>query len=124
MDASSVSLLMSCAAVSSTTGTTSRERWLLVEHDPRLRESIRAQLGLDRYVCDIVVDGEAALRSAKVQVFDLIVMDLGTPLVAGRQICRTLRRETLNRRVPIVMIASRNAEADALTEIEHGADDF
>ena len=35
-----------------------------------------------------------------------------------------LRREPVNRRVPIVIIASRNAEADALTEIEHGADDF
>jgi DNA-binding response OmpR family regulator len=97
---------------------------LLVEHDPQLRESIRAQLGLDRYACEVVVDGDAALRSAKVQVFDLVVMDLGAPLVAGRQICRTLRRETVNRRVPIVMIASRNAEADALTEIEYGADDF
>jgi DNA-binding response OmpR family regulator len=97
---------------------------LLVEHEPRLRESIRAQLGLDRFVCDIAVDGDAALCSAKVQVFDLIVMDLGAPLVAGRQICRTFRRETLNRRVPIVMIASRNAEAGALMEIEHGADDF
>jgi two-component system response regulator MtrA len=51
-------------------------------------------------------------------------MDLGAPLVAGRQICRTLRRDAVNRRVPIVMIASRNAEADALTEIEQGADDF
>ena len=97
---------------------------LLVEHEPRLRESIRGQLGLDRYACDVVVDGEAALRSAKVHVFDLIVMDLGAPLVAGRQICRTLRRETVNRRVPIVMIAARNAEAGALVEIEHGADDF
>jgi len=123
MDASTVSLL-SPAPGSSASGTTSRERVLLVEHEPRLRESIRVQLGLDRYVCDIVVDGDAALRSAKVQAFDLIVMDLGAPFVAGRQICRTLRRETANRRVPIVMIASRNAEADALTEIEHGADDF
>ena len=124
MDASTVSSLTSPAPASSASGTAARERVLLVEHDPRLRESIRAQLGLDRYECDVVVDGEAALRSAKTQAFDLIVMDLGAPLVAGRQICRTLRREAVNRRVPIVMIASRNAEADALTEIEHGADDF
>src|SRR5262249_19220984 len=53
-----------------------------------------------------------------------IVMDLGAPSVSGRQISRTLRRETVNRRAPIVMIASRNAEAAALVEIEQGADDF
>jgi len=124
MDASPVSSQTSPAPQSRTSGTTSSERVLLVEHEPRLRESIRAQLGLDRYVCDVVVDGEAALRCVKAQGFDLIVMDLGAPLVAGRQICRMLRREPMNRRVPIVMIASKNAEADVLVEIEHGADDF
>jgi DNA-binding response OmpR family regulator len=97
---------------------------LVVTHDPRLRESMRAQLGLDGCVCEGVTDGEAALRSAKTHMFDLIVMDLGSPHVAGRQICRVLRRETANRRVPILMIASRNAERDVLTELEHGADDF
>src|SRR5215831_10396768 len=120
MDASPVSSLTAAAPAAITSG----ERVLLVEHDSRLRESIRAQLLLDRYLCDVVTDGDAALRSAKVQVFDLIVMDLGSPNVAGRRICRMLRGETVNRRVPVLMIASRNAEADALAEIENGADDF
>ena len=120
MDASPVSSLTAAAPAVITSG----ERVLLVEHDTRLRDSIRAQLLLDRYLCDVVTDGDAALRSAKVQVFDLIVMDLGSPNVAGRRICRMLRGETVNRRVPVVMIASRNAEAEALAEIENGADDF
>jgi DNA-binding response OmpR family regulator len=124
MNASPAASLTTPSPVSSSSPITRGDRVLLVEHDARLRESIRAQLRLDRYVCEAVADGEAALGIAKIQTFDLIVMDLGAPLVASRQICRTLRRETVNRRVPIVMIASRNAEADALAEIEHGADDF
>jgi DNA-binding response OmpR family regulator len=124
MDASPVSSLTSAAPSSNAATSPSGERVLLVEHDARLRESIRSQLLLDRFVCEAVADGEAALRCAKVQVFDLVVMDLGAPNVASRRICRTLRGETVNRRVPIVMIASRNAEAEALTEIENGADDF
>jgi len=124
MNASPASSVPAPAPASGTSAITSGERVLLVEHDARLRESIRAQLLVDRYVCDAVVDGDAALRCAKVQLFDLIVMDLGAPLVAGRRICRTLRGETVNRRAPIVMIASRNAEAEVLTEIENGADDF
>src|SRR5262245_46613219 len=117
MNASPVSSMTGSAPASNTSALTTGERVLLVEHDPRLRESIRTQLLVDRYVCDAVVDGDAALRCAKVQVFDLIVMDLGAPLVAGRRICRTLRAETVNRRAPILMIASRNAEAEALVEI-------
>ena len=104
--------------------TTSPERVLLVEHEARLRESIRAHLALDRYRCDTVADGEAALRQAKETPFDLIVVDLAAPNVAGLQISRALRHQPMNRRAPIVIIASRNAEQAALTELEDGADDF
>ncbi len=124
MDTSPATTFNTPAPVSNASGLRSADRVLLVADDPRLSESIRAHLGLDRSLCVAVGDGDTALRSAKVQVFDLIVMDLGAPSVAGRQICRTLRRETVNRRAPILLIASRNAEADVLTEIENGADDF
>jgi len=104
--------------------TTPPERVLLVEHEARLRETICAHLTLDRYRCDTVSDGEAALRQAKDTPFDLIVVDLAAPHVAGSQFSRALRHQPLNRRAPIVIIASRNAEHAALTELEDGADDF
>ena len=83
-----------------------------------------AGLGLDRYACDAVADGMAALQQAAAKAFDLVLVDLGAPHVAGRHLCRTLRQHTLNRHVPVVIIAPDNALAAALTEIEHGADDF
>ncbi len=83
-----------------------------------------AGLGLDRYACEAVADGMAALQQAAAKAFDLVLVDLGAPHVAGLQICRTLRHHTLNRHVPIVIIAPDTALAAALTEIEHGADDF
>ena len=104
--------------------TTPPERVLLVEHEARLRESICAHLALDRYRCDTVTDGAAALQQAKETPFDLIVVDLAAPNVAGNQISRALRHQPMNRRAPIVIIASRNAEQAALTELEDGADDF
>jgi DNA-binding response OmpR family regulator len=99
-------------------------RILLVEHEARLRESMTLGLGLDRHACEAVADGVAALRQAAATAFDLVLVDLGAPHVAGLQICRTLRQHTLNRHVPIVIIAPDNGLAAALTEIEHGADDF
>ena len=113
--------LAASAGVIDTT-TASPERVLLVEHEARLRESICAHLALDRYRCDTVGDGEAALRQAKETPFDLIVVDLAAPNVAGLQISRALRHQPLNRRSPIVIIAARNAEQAALTELEDGAD--
>jgi len=106
------------------TNEASAERVLLVEHEARLRESICEHLGLDRFRCDTVADGDAALQQAKEKPFDLIVVDLQAPNVAGNQISRALRHEPMNRRAPIVIIASRNAEDAALSELENGADDF
>src|SRR5262245_22394768 len=103
---------------------TSPERVLVVAHEPRLRESIRAHLALDRYRCEAVDDGQAALLQARDTPFDLIVVDLSAPNVAGSQISRALRHQPMNRRAPIVIIASRNAEHAALNELEDGADDF
>jgi DNA-binding response OmpR family regulator len=102
----------------------SETRVLLVEHEARLRESMAVGLGLDRHACEAVADGMAALREAAAKAFDLVLVDLAAPHVAGLRICRTLRQLTLNRHVPIVIIAPDNGLAAALTEIEHGADDF
>src|SRR5690349_1955596 len=93
------------AAVVLTTTEPSAERVLLVAHEPRLRESIRAHLALDRYRCDAVDDGQAALQQARETPFDLIVVDLAAPNVAGSQISRALRHQPMNRRAPIVIIA-------------------
>jgi DNA-binding response OmpR family regulator len=98
-------------------------RILLVEHEDRLRESIRAGLGV-RYTCATVTDGVAALRQAEANAFDLMVVDLGAPLVSQRQLCRALRQQPLNRHAPIVIIASSDTLAEALAEMDGCADDF
>jgi DNA-binding response OmpR family regulator len=100
------------------------ERVLLVEHEARLRNSMSAGLRLDRYTCETVADGVAALEQAQAKAFDLIVLDVGAPHVARLQVCRLLRQHTLSRHVPIVIVAPGDAVAAAMTEIENGADDF
>ena len=115
---------MNNSHTSSSTGNTGNTRILLVEHEAGLRESMTLGLGRDRYACEAVGDGMAALRQAAAKAFDLVMVDLAAPHVAGLQICRTLRQHTLNRHVPIVIIAPDNGLAAALMEIEQGADDF
>ena len=100
------------------------ERVLLVEPEARLRESMSAGLRLDRYTCETVADGMAALEQAQAKAFDLIVLDVAAPHVTRLQVCRVLRQHTLSRHVPIVIIAPGDAVAAAMTEIENGADDF
>ena len=66
-------------------------------------------------------DGEAALRLARRQQPDLIVLDLMLPGVDGLDVCRRLRRES---GVPIIMLTARVEEADRIVGLELGADDY
>jgi DNA-binding response OmpR family regulator len=102
----------------------SSTRVLLIEHEARLRESIAAGLALNRYTYEVVADGLSALKQAAVKAFDLVLVDLAAPDVQRLHVSRLFRQHTLNRHVPIVIIAPNDGLAAALAEIEHGADDF
>lgn len=66
-------------------------------------------------------DGNEAVRVAKQERPDLIVLDLGLPLRDGLDVTRELRRDSS---VPIVMLTARADESDKLVGLELGADDY
>jgi DNA-binding response OmpR family regulator len=66
-------------------------------------------------------DGNEALRVARQERPDLIVLDLGLPGRDGLDVTRELRRES---NVPIVMLTARADESDKLVGLELGADDY
>jgi DNA-binding response OmpR family regulator len=66
-------------------------------------------------------DGDDALRLARTEKPDLIVLDLGLPGRDGLDVTRALRRES---DIPIVMLTARADEADKIVGLELGADDY
>jgi two-component system alkaline phosphatase synthesis response regulator PhoP len=69
-------------------------------------------------------DGHQALRLARSERPDLIVLDLMLPGVDGLDITRTLRTDPLTRGVAIIMLTARVDELDRLLGLELGADDY
>ena len=66
-------------------------------------------------------DGPAALRLARGGA-DVLILDLGLPVVDGFEIVRTLRRE--GRELPILVLTARTEEIDRIVGLEIGADDY
>jgi DNA-binding response OmpR family regulator len=81
------------------------------------------RFSLEGYRCEAVADGEAAVRFASDQVFDLIVVDIATPLSDGLNTCWKLR-DSLCRSVPILLVATDANESEALLALEQCADDY
>jgi DNA-binding response OmpR family regulator len=99
-------------------------RVLVVEDEAHIRELVCLHLGLEGYECLQAADGRQALTAATEQKLDLIVLDLMIPAIDGLTVCRAVRREGVNRDVPILMLTARREEADKVLGLESGADDY
>jgi DNA-binding response OmpR family regulator len=99
-------------------------RALIVEDEPHIRELVALHLSLEGLACSKVGDGNEALRVAKAEHFDLIVLDLMLPGLDGVTVCRAIRRESRNADTPILMLTARSEESDKVLGLESGADDY
>ena len=101
-----------------------RRTVLVVEDETHIRELVCLHLGVEGFSCVQASTGTEALELASRQPFDLIVLDLMLPGMDGLSVCRAVRSGTTNRTVPILMLTARREEADKVTGLETGADDY
>ena len=99
-------------------------RVLVVEDETNIRDLVALHLGLEGVQPVLVGDGHEALRLARTEPFDLIVLDLMLPGLDGVTLCRAIRREKLNGDVPILMLTARREESDKVLGLDSGADDY
>jgi DNA-binding response OmpR family regulator len=94
---------------------------LVVDDDPKTVSLVKLYLENDGRKVLCAYDGLLALRLAREERPNLVVLDLMLPGLDGLQVCRTLRSES---DVPIVMLTARTTDRDKLTGLELGADDY
>jgi two-component system phosphate regulon response regulator PhoB len=71
-----------------------------------------------------VATGEAALPAVRDHLPDLLLLDLMLPGIDGLEVCRKIRGEAQVRHLPIIMLTAKGEEADIVTGLELGADDY
>lgn len=94
---------------------------LVVEDEPTLLETLIYNFQHEGYTVEGVTDGNAAIKAAREQIPDLIVLDIMLPGIDGLEITRILRQEMT---VPILMLTARDGEIDRVLGLEIGADDY
>lgn len=94
---------------------------LVVDDDAKIVELVKLYLTRDGYGVITASDGNEALRLARETRPDLIVLDIMLPGINGLEICRALRNESS---VPIILLTAKTTEADRITGLDLGADDY
>ena len=99
-------------------------RILVVEDEQPIRDLIA--FGLRRAGCEVALaeHSQAALASIGDRRPDLVLVDWMLPHMSGLDLVRALRRDANTRDVPIIMLTARAEEADKVTGLETGADDY
>jgi two-component system OmpR family response regulator len=95
---------------------------LVVDDEPFLRDAVAASLRFLGFDVSTAETGAEALRLARDQPFDLVVLDVMLPDTDGFDVVRRLRRD--GRRVPVIFLTARDTQADKVTGLTLGGDDY
>jgi two-component system, OmpR family, KDP operon response regulator KdpE len=94
---------------------------LIVEDDPQIRRFLRATLTAEGYLYHEVLTAEDGITQSEARRPDLILLDLGLPDHDGLDVIRRVRESS---QVPIVVLSARGQEADKISALDLGADDY
>ncbi len=104
--------------------TTNGKTILVADDDPDLRDIVRSVLEPAGFQVLEAPNGEHAVAAVQVQAPDLLILDYAMPGLTGPQVCERLRRDTLLRHVPIIMLTGRSDIQDKVAGMSSGADDY
>jgi DNA-binding response OmpR family regulator len=98
------------------------QRILLVDDDPTVRAVVARYLQRAGFRVDAVGDGRTARQRLTESTFDLAILDIMLPGMDGLSLLRLLRDD--GDATPVILLTARGEEADRVTGIELGADDY
>ncbi len=98
-----------------------KHRILLVDDEPRIRDSVRMNLELEAFDVYEAGNGNEALDKLRRFLPDLVVLDVMMPELDGFETLRELRRFST---VPVIMLTVKADERDVARGLELGADDY
>ena len=97
-------------------------RILVAEDESRIASFVEKGLRANGFTPTVVGDGATALGHALSGDFDLLVLDIGLPVMDGFTVLRRLR--DAHGSIPVVILTARDSVTDTVAGLEGGADDY
>jgi DNA-binding response OmpR family regulator len=97
-------------------------RILIAEDERNLVSFLEKALRAAGYSTTTVTDGPSAIALARDEDFELLILDLGLPILDGTEVLKTLRAQ--GRRLPVIILSARDDVRDKVAGLQLGADDY
>jgi two-component system, cell cycle response regulator DivK len=99
-------------------------RILVVEDDEMLLDLMQQTLELSDHTVRSAANGAEALAQAAADAPEIILMDIGMPIMDGYEAMRRLKADPATRRIPIIALTAHASEADRRQALDAGANDY
>jgi CheY-like chemotaxis protein len=97
---------------------------LLVEDNEMNRDMLSRRLRRKGYVVAMAMDGQSALEMSQTETPDLILMDIGLPILDGWEATQRLKAKSARRHIPIIVLTAHAMPSDRDRALEAGCDDY
>ncbi len=100
------------------------KRILLVEDNEMNRDAIARLLERRGFAVSVACDGEEGVRRCQEEQPDLVLMDLGLPVLDGFEATRRLKADGATARIPVIALTARALTSDREAALAAGCDDY
>ncbi|MEK7774444.1 MAG: response regulator transcription factor [Candidatus Zixiibacteriota bacterium] len=101
-----------------------REKILVIEDEDDIRHLIEYNLSREGFRVFQAASGEEGLKMARGERPNLVLLDLMLPGLDGLEVCKILKHDPDTHKMQIIMVSAKGEEADIVTGLEVGADDY
>jgi putative two-component system response regulator len=99
-------------------------RVLVVDDDPSVASTFRRLLLGSGYQVETAGDGVSALAAVERQPPDVVLLDVKMPHMDGFEVCEALKRESVTRLTPVILVTGLSHRDHRIRGLNAGADDF
>lgn len=97
---------------------------LVVDDENNIQELLKFSLIKEGYQVLLASDGQQALKHARTEKPDLIILDIMLPEMDGYDVCRTLKANKETANIPVIMLSAKGDVLDKVVGLELGAEDY
>ena len=101
-----------------------KQKILIVDDEEHIRELLKFNLNNSGYDTILASNGVEALKYAKDEIPDLVLLDIMIPEMDGIEVCKNIRAEKTLVNTSIIMLTAKSEELDKILGLELGADDY
>jgi two-component system, OmpR family, alkaline phosphatase synthesis response regulator PhoP len=97
---------------------------LIAEDERDIRDLITFTLTFGGYQVVAAANGEEALQKARVEIPDLILMDVRMPKMTGYEACQEMKKDDKIKHIPVVFLSAKGQDSEVATGLDVGAVEY